>query len=195
MRFVTITLAVLTVAAAAAAITLAAAGRWHLIASSALVFLAGFLLAAAGEHGSDLLRRLVDEVRLRAGRVPVLALSIASAGLPVGLLLMFDLWGFAQQARAMQGAWFWPIWLLGYGAVSGPYTLFAAVTRLQERTLCGIHAYLGHLLYLLISLLWLRFAVSWPVLLLASALLLVPAAIIGVRVALAGRSLMRSLHA
>lgn len=177
MRFVTLALALLAVGSIVAAIGLAALGGWAMLVLGAVTFALGLLVAGGSECFASALRR-----GIRPGDGP--GNGSRSAAIAAGLLPPVAVVGFVYGSLAaiLGQQWSgpgWIQWLFAYGIAAGPWTVAAAMLRLDQPTLAGVHAYIGHLEGLLASALMLLLGAPTGVTIAAMALLAVPSAIVG----------------
>lgn len=187
MRWVTFALALLTASSIAAVALLLVRGAWFMLGIGAVLFAAGLVAAFVSEHASVTLLAVTSRVRRAApggwsGRV----LALIGGCVPM-MAVIASVYGSAHALFHGSPPWLGVAeWLFGYWVVTGPWTLFAMRTRLAPRTLIGVHAYAGQLLFLILTLSVDRFAATNVGSLALMLVVAVPPMIVGTLVGLAG---------
>ena len=194
MGLLTIPMALLSVGSVAAGLTLAIRQAWSPVVFGLAVFLLCSILARLVEW---LVIRIDDAAALSLGkgrRRHAHLAAIISGALPVAVILAAEVACLRGVIAHAAGAPAFLGWLWGYGAATGPWTLFAERVSRFRRTLVGIRAYAGHVALWLYSLLALWLDAS-PVA--VGAAMLVPAALpfaVGLLLALADRDAITNVR-
>lgn len=194
MGFVTIPMALFSIASVLAGLVLLLSGATHTV----LIGLAGFVVASAI---AVLLERHVIWLDARAimvgrrhGRGRARYVAAIAGILPMLILLAWEMFAFhIIMAEPVQASPL-TLWLWSYGTATGPWTAFALHAGRDRRTLCSIRAYAGHLAYWLFSFLVLL--CDAPIAM-AGTVMLLPAILpitVGCLLAVANRNSLRNVR-
>lgn len=194
MGVVTIPMALLTLASAAAALWLLATGTIMLVLAGVLALVVGLVLAWATDRAAEAAEDLAMAVRRRCGAVLGQVAALACGIAPMAVLLGWEYAVFAHivQPRVVTGAAI-AAWLFSYGVATVPWTVHAQLVGSDRRTLCGIRAYAGHLGYWLLGLA-VAFGASLPMALATMALPAILPVTVGALLAVADREALRNVR-
>ena len=185
-------MALLSVASVISGVALLLSGAWTVVAAGLGAFVVGLIVAYLLEFVVKALDAASIAVLERRGRRAGRIVGLLSGILPMLVILG---WEYACLSRIMAAharpelLWFW-----SYGVATGPWTIFALRVGSDQRTMCGIRAYAGHLAYWLLSALLLIGHVPHPI---AAAAMLLPAILpitVGTLLATADREALRNVR-
>ena len=185
-------MALLSVASVLGAVALLLSGAWMVVVAGIGAIVVGLLIAYLLEFVVKALDAASLAVMERRGRRAGRFVGLLSGILPMLVILG---WEYACLTRIMAAParpellWFW-----SYGVATAPWTIFAQRVGSDQRTMCGIRAYAGHLAYWLLSALVLIGHVSHPI---ALAAMLLPAILpitVGTLLATADREALRNVR-
>jgi hypothetical protein len=151
MGFVTIPMAILSVASLAGGAWLLAIGAWRLVLLSVAPFGLCVLMSPLLEQLIVYIDHAAAVALGRHDRGQARLIAIVSGALPVLVILAWEYGCFRAIMSTSFGVPVTASWLWSYGVATGPWTLLAARVSRFRRTLCGIRAYAGHLAYWLLS--------------------------------------------
>jgi hypothetical protein len=194
MAFVTIPMALLTLASIGGALVLITTGAVQLILPALLGLAFGLVLV----YGVDRMTVRFDSVAVNlvsTGRTaPGRLIGLASGALPVAAILAWLYLCLRVAVAAGDAGHVLVVWLTSYGVATGPWSLHALWAGSDRRTVCGIRAYAGHLAYWTLSLLVLGFGVSMPIATVAMAWPTILPLVVGALLATADRDALRNVR-
>ncbi|WP_375381750.1 hypothetical protein [uncultured Sphingomonas sp.] len=158
MGLATIPMALLSVGSVAAGLILVVRQDWAPVALGLVALLLCSVLARPLEALivmiDDAAAQSLDRGRRRRAR----AIAVVSGAVPITVILVAEILCLRVVLGADAASPRLLVWLWGYGAATGPWTLFAQRVGRFRRTLVSIRAYAGHVALWMFSLLalWLR---------------------------------------